>query len=96
MAVFCAEDYSTKQDILYEMFGGEDVARAYRKINRDRVSHKLPTFEILIPKPKKITEIAVASSNPPTKESTGNVCVCGNILDADCHAKCKHCGFQNS
>ncbi len=53
---FDAEAWAGSQAILHEMYDPEDIARAYREINRYRILKKQPTFDILIPPPKSEQE----------------------------------------
>ena len=88
--IYEAAEWEHKQDMLHQMFDPEMVSKAYRTVNRYLTKMKKPTHEIRMLEPKIIKDL------PIKREPTGNVCVCGNVLDADCHSKCKHCGFQNS
>jgi len=88
--IYEASEWQHKQDHLHQLHDPEMVAKGFRIMNRMLMRQKKPTYEILMPEPKVIKEFHVK------REVTGNVCVCGNIIDADCNSKCKHCGFQNS
>jgi len=84
--IYDAEKYKATQDLLHRIFDGEKIARAYRKINRYRTAHKLPTFEILMPEPKKEKEFS---------EHGGDCCMeCGgtHLRKTGTCAVCETCG----
>ena len=91
MAIYDAKLYEGSQSVLHELFDGENISRAYRKINRYLEAKKERTLEILMPAPKKIIE-----DQPVAVEYGGDCCAeCGStkLKQSGTCKTCELCGY---